>query len=142
MVMIRRPWPGVGKRGSAMAARCDLDGHLIKTGHVKSSKKSVKSNYPMQLGGDCGPWKIWPCILPWGRPTHLGYDSTEKPCGYAASAGTLYRQDRHCPGCPGWQTCQRSWLETSNSDAVEVAQALAPLGPAAFIYTDIIETAC
>ncbi len=29
------------------------------------------------------------------------------------------------------------WVETSNSDAVEVAQALAPLGPAAFIYTDI-----
>jgi phosphoribosylformimino-5-aminoimidazole carboxamide ribotide isomerase len=29
------------------------------------------------------------------------------------------------------------WVETSNSDAVDVAQALAPLGPAAFIYTDI-----
>ncbi len=29
------------------------------------------------------------------------------------------------------------WVETSNSDAVEVAQALVPLGPAAFIYTDI-----
>jgi phosphoribosylformimino-5-aminoimidazole carboxamide ribotide isomerase len=29
------------------------------------------------------------------------------------------------------------WVETSSSDAVEVAQALTPLGPAAFIYTDI-----
>lgn len=29
------------------------------------------------------------------------------------------------------------WVETSNSNAVDVAQALAPLGPAAFIYTDI-----
>jgi phosphoribosylformimino-5-aminoimidazole carboxamide ribotide isomerase len=29
------------------------------------------------------------------------------------------------------------WVETSNSDAVDVAQALTPLGPAAFIYTDI-----
>lgn len=29
------------------------------------------------------------------------------------------------------------WVETSSSDAVDVAQSLAPLGPAAFIYTDI-----
>ncbi len=29
------------------------------------------------------------------------------------------------------------WVETSNSDAVDVAKALAPLEPAAFIYTDI-----
>jgi phosphoribosylformimino-5-aminoimidazole carboxamide ribotide isomerase len=29
------------------------------------------------------------------------------------------------------------WVETSNSDAISVAQALVPLEPAAFIYTDI-----
>lgn len=29
------------------------------------------------------------------------------------------------------------WVETSTSDAIEVAKALVPLGPAAFIYTDI-----
>jgi phosphoribosylformimino-5-aminoimidazole carboxamide ribotide isomerase len=29
------------------------------------------------------------------------------------------------------------WVETSSSDALEVAKALAPLQPAAFIYTDI-----
>lgn len=29
------------------------------------------------------------------------------------------------------------WVETSNSDAIDVAKALVPLGPAAFIYTDI-----
>jgi phosphoribosylformimino-5-aminoimidazole carboxamide ribotide isomerase len=29
------------------------------------------------------------------------------------------------------------WVETSASDALDVAKALAPLGPAAFIYTDI-----
>jgi phosphoribosylformimino-5-aminoimidazole carboxamide ribotide isomerase len=29
------------------------------------------------------------------------------------------------------------WLETSSSDALDVAKALAPLRPAAFIYTDI-----
>lgn len=29
------------------------------------------------------------------------------------------------------------WVETSTSDALDVAKALVPLGPAAFIYTDI-----
>jgi phosphoribosylformimino-5-aminoimidazole carboxamide ribotide isomerase len=29
------------------------------------------------------------------------------------------------------------WVETSTSDALDVAKALAPFGPAAFIYTDI-----
>ncbi|MBM4286722.1 MAG: 1-(5-phosphoribosyl)-5-[(5-phosphoribosylamino)methylideneamino]imidazole-4-carboxamide isomerase [Deltaproteobacteria bacterium] len=118
----------------------DLDGAFEKKPVNVAAVASIRQNLtiPMQLGGGLRT------LEDMAQYISLGVDRLILGTAVLKDREVTMQALKRFPGriaialdARDGRLAAEGWVETTDRDALEVAQALAPLGPAAFIYTDI-----